>query len=161
MGLPKDPSLPEWPAYSEDEVATALASSIDWVAKGAVTKVKNQGGCGSCWAFSATGNIESHWKIAGHPLTSVSEQELVSCDHGDNGCQGGLPENAFKYVQQKGLETEKAYPYKGSGSCHLKGPAAVHISGSTRIQRSEKQMLTFLQQKGPISIGVDATRFQS
>jgi cathepsin F len=161
--MPKDPSVPEWPAYSDEEVSQALATSIDWVSKGAVTGVKNQGQCGSCWAFSATGNIEGQWKLAGNTLTSVSEQQLVDCDHmGDQGCQGGLPENAFKYVKKSGLETEQQYAYKGrGGSCQAKGSPAVTISGQTTIQHNEAQMLTFLQQKGPISIGVDASKFQS
>jgi cysteine peptidase B len=161
--MPKDSSVPEWPAYSEEEVNKALASNIDWVTKGAVTGVKNQGSCGSCWAFSATGNIEGQWKLAGNKLTSVSEQQLVDCDHmGDQGCQGGLPENAFKYVKKSGLETEKQYSYTGrGGSCKAKGAAAVTISGQTSVQHNEGQMLTFLQQKGPISIGVDASKFQS
>jgi len=161
--LPKDPSVPEHPAYSDEEVEKALASNIDWVSKGAVTPVKNQGQCGSCWAFSATGNIEGQWKLAGHSLTSVSEQQLVDCDHnGDQGCQGGLPENAFKYVKAHGLETEQQYRYTGrGGSCRASGRGAVSISGQTTISHSEGQMLTFLQQKGPISIGVDASRFQT
>jgi cysteine peptidase B len=161
--LPKDPSVTEWPAYSDEDVNKALATSIDWVSKGAVTGVKNQGSCGSCWAFSATGNIEGQWKLAGNKLTSVSEQQLVDCDHmGDQGCQGGLPENAFKYVKKSGLETEQQYSYTGrGGSCRAQGTPAVTISGQTSIQHNEGQMLTFLQQKGPISIGVDASRFQT
>lgn len=161
--MPRDPSVSEWPAYSEEQVEQALASSIDWVSKGAVTPVKNQGQCGSCWAFSATGNIEGQWKIAGNPLTSVSEQQLVNCDHdGDQGCQGGLPENAFKYVKSSGLETEMEYPYTGrGGSCKARGSPAVQISGQTTIQHNEGQMLAFLQERGPISIGVDASKFQS
>jgi cysteine peptidase B len=164
--MPKDPSVPEWPAYSEEEVNKALASDIDWVAKGAVTGVKNQASCGSCWAFSATGNIEGQWKLAGHNLVSVSEQQLVSCDHmGDQGCQGGLPENAFKYVKANGLETEQQYPYTSgsgrTGTCKASGSPAVRVDGQTTVQHNEGQMLAFLQQKGPISIGVDASHFQS
>jgi len=161
--LPKDPTVPEWPAYSDEEVNAAEANDIDWVSKGAVTGVKNQGQCGSCWAFSATGNIEGQWKLAGHSLVSVSEQQLVSCDHmGDQGCQGGLPENAFKYVKASGLETERQYPYTGrNGQCTASGSPAVTIDGQTTIQHNEGQMLTFLQQTGPISIGVDASHFQS
>jgi C1A family cysteine protease len=155
--------VPQWPDYSDEEVTEALASSIDWVSKGAVTPVKNQGQCGSCWAFSATGNIEGQWKLAGHPLTSVSEQQLVDCDHnGDEGCQGGLPENAFKYVKAHGLETEQQYSYTGrGGSCRASGKGAVSISGQTSVSHNEGQMLTFLQQKGPIAIGVDASKFQT
>jgi len=165
--MPKDPSVPQWPAYSEEEVNKALASDIDWVAKGAVTAVKNQGSCGSCWAFSATGNIEGQWKLAGHDLVSVSEQQLVACDHmGDHGCQGGLPENAFKYVKANGLETEQQYPYTSgiipfAGACKASGSPTVRIDDQTTVQHDEGQMLTFLQQKGPISIGVDASHFQS
>ncbi len=162
--LPKDPTVTEWPAYSEEEVKAAEANDIDWVAKGAVTPVKNQGSCGSCWAFSATGNIEGQWKLAGHDLVAVSEQQLVACDHmGDMGCMGGLPENAFKYVKAKGLETEQQYPYTGflGFLCKASGSPAVTIDGQTTLQHDEGQMLTFLQQKGPISIGVDASHFQS
>lgn len=88
-------------------------------------------------------------------------------DHmGDQGCQGGLPENAYKYVKAKGLETEKQYPYTSgvipfAGPCMASGSPAVTIDGQTRVQKNEGQMLTFLQQKGPISIAVDATFFQS
>merc|ERR1711939_140683 len=63
-----------------------LAESVDWTSQGAVTPVKNQGQCGSCWSFSTTGALEGAWKIAGNSLTSLSEQQFVDCDHVDDGC---------------------------------------------------------------------------
>ena len=91
--------------FSEAEVRARI-SQIDWRTKGAVTGVKDQGHCGSCWAFSATGSIEGQWMLAGHPLTSVSEQLLVSCDHIDHGCSGGLMDHAFQWIieQNKGRD---------------------------------------------------------
>merc|ERR1719326_117922 len=103
-----------------------LADSVDWVAKGAVTPVKNQGQCGSCWAFSPTGSTEGAYQIATGKLLSFSEQELVDCDnsaHGgqDQGCNGGLMDNAFEWIGTKnGLCTEDDYSYKGTkGQCKM------------------------------------------
>ena len=90
--------------------------NVDWRQAGAVTPVKNQGNCGSCWAFSAVAAIEGAWKLAGNPLTPFSEQQLVDCStaYGNNGCNGGLMTNSFKYLTKgaKGIETETDYPYK-------------------------------------------------
>merc|ERR1712217_428748 len=90
----------------------ALAESIDWTTKGAVTAVKNQGQCGSCWSFSTTGSLEGAWKIAGNPLTSLSEQQFVDCDKVDHGCSGGLMDNGFKFAEKNAICTESSYPYK-------------------------------------------------
>merc|ERR1719498_1774174 len=103
-------------SFSKDDL-NATPSSIDWRSKGAITPVKDQGRCGSCWTFSTTGVIEGVWAIAGHGLTQLSEQHLVSCDNkdGNEGCQGAWPYKAIDYVHNNnGIDTEASYPYASS-----------------------------------------------
>merc|ERR1711998_628564 len=132
---------------------------------GAVTGVKDQGQCGSCWSFSATGTMEGAWQISTGRLTSLSEQQLVDCDKSSDGCQGGFMDGAVKYAEGHGSCTESSYPYTGrDGYCResscSKGIPRGGITGMRTVQRSAQAMMSALMQ-GPVSIGVDAGIFQS
>jgi len=139
-------------AYPQNE------DSVDWVAKGAVTGVKDQGQCGSCWAFSSTGSLEGQNFIKNKELISFSEQELVDCakTEGNQGCSGGLMDYAFVFVEKKGICTEKDYPYKGvDGTCKTCTPALKNIT-SYKDVTSEDDLETAVSNVGPVSVAVDA-----
>jgi len=141
-------------------VTTAPPASVDWVAKGAVTPVKNQGQCGSCWAFSTTGSVEGQWFLKKGTLPNLSEQNLVDCDtKEDQGCSGGLPSNAYQYIiSNGGIDTEASYPYKAAdGTCHYsKANIGAQISNWTAISTDETQIAAYLAANGPLSIGINA-----
>ena len=152
---------------SDEEIVevTGYADSVDWVTKGAVTGVKNQGECGACWSFSATGALEGiEFIIKGH-LISLSEQELIDCSQKFNnyGCKGGSPDNAFSYVEQLGITTEAYYPYTAKqGSCKYSSASVVVKSSKHRdlLKRSESAFLSALDTQ-PISISIDADQIMS
>ncbi|KAL1493911.1 hypothetical protein ABEB36_009591 [Hypothenemus hampei] len=140
-----------------------LPTEFDWRIKGAVTKVKNQGLCGSCWAFSVTGNVEGQYAIKYGRLLEFSEQELVDCDKTDEGCNGGLMDNAYRAIEKLGgLETESDYPYEGDDeTCKFNSTKiATQLSGALNISHNETDMAKWLVQNGPISIAINANAMQ-
>jgi C1A family cysteine protease len=141
-----------------------IADSVDWVSKGAVTPVKNQGQCGSCWAFSTTGSVEGAYQIATGKLQSFSEQELVDCagSYGNQGCNGGLMDDGFKYIEAKGDAAESTYSYTGkTGTCSSSKQSKTAISAGDVTSfndvktDSEPQLLAAVN-AGPVSVAIEA-----
>jgi len=143
---------------------SSVPDAVDWVEKGAVTPIKNQGMCGSCWAFSTTGAIEGAYAIASSKLVSLSEEELVQCDQVDQGCQGGLMDNGFTYASQKGLALEDDYPYtSGTGIRGLCDDAkaakpAVHVAGFKDVPSGDEDALLTAVAQQPVSVAIEADK---
>jgi len=138
-------------------------ASIDWREQGAVTPVKNQGQCGSCWSFSTTGALEgAHFRLTGD-LVSLSEQQFVDCSgkYHNEGCNGGLMDNAFQYIKENGgVDTEESYPYHAKQEkCHFnKKTIGSTCSGFVDVQTGDEDALRdALAQNGPVSVAIDAT----
>jgi len=146
-------------------IGQPLDDAVDWVTKGAVTPVKNQGRCGSCWAFSTTGSVEGAFQIASGNLVSLSEEDLAQCDHnGDSGCNGGLMDNAFEWIEKNGIASEAAYPYTSgsgvTGTCDKAKSAApvVTITSFRDVPKGDEDALKSAVAQGPVSIAIEADK---
>jgi len=141
-----------------------LADDINWVDQGAVTAVKNQAQCGSCWAFSSTGAIEGAEFLHGtKQLTSLSEQNLVDCSKANHACKGGLMDLAFTFVETHPLMTEAEYPYTGHHSlfsrCEYDASKGVgHVKGFADVKTQDVAQMKAALANGPVSVAIEADK---
>jgi C1A family cysteine protease len=142
-----------------------LPVSIDWTTKGVVNSIRDQGQCGSCWAFATTSNAESVWAISTGNLLDLSEEYLVNCASGvgyfNLGCNGGTPDSAFKYMINNGQCTEASYPYTATdGSCQKCTSAGVKFTGCSDVTPKDQLALKAAVAKQPVVIAIEAdTRY--
>lgn len=148
-------------AFSRSSDLTSVPTEIDWREKGAVTPIKDQGQCGSCWSFSATGAMEGAWQVATGELVSLSEQQLVDCSlgfkYGNHGCNGGLMDGAFHYAIDNGMCTEEEYQYKAitGTSCNSCTPQ-VRVRSCVDVTPENERDLEIAVGQGPVSVAIEA-----
>jgi KDEL-tailed cysteine endopeptidase len=135
-----------------------LAASIDWVKKGGVTPVKDQGQCGSCWAFSTMAAVEAVHKINSGSTVNLAEQQLVDCDtSGQSGCSGGSATSALQWLKSNPACTTASYPYKATnGNCQSCSSAGVTVGGVNLVTSRSESALASALNGSPASVSVNA-----
>jgi hypothetical protein len=163
LGAPPPPPGPK-PGKMCTHRGLVANETVDWRVLGGVTHVKDQGQCGSCWSFSTTGAVEGAWFVAGNPLVALSEEELVQCDTGaDEGCDGGLMDNAFEFIMKiGGITSEELYPYVSgngtTGSCkaRLVKTKIAHISDFCDLMPKNETDLELALNQQPVAVAIEA-----
>jgi C1A family cysteine protease len=159
-------------SFSPQVNMDTIPASFDWRIEGVVNPVRDQGQCGSCWAFATTANAESVWAISSGELLDLSEEYLVDCASGvgyyNMGCNGGNPDSAFKYMINHGQCTKLSYPYKAgltknAGTCQTCSPAPVQFSSCSDVKPNDQLSLKVAVSQQPVVVAIEAdTRiFQS
>jgi len=138
-----------------------LPTEVDWVLKGAVTPIKDQGICGSCWTFGTAGSIEGAWFLSSGDLVSVSEQQILDCAWGewDSGCDGGEADTAMQWIMEnRGMATEHSYPYLSQDHFCAAGErdSGVKLTGYANVTGGESALQDAVATKGPVAIAIDA-----
>ena len=142
-----------------------VPESFDWRLEGVVNPVRDQGQCGSCWAFATTANAESVWAITNGELLDLSEEFLVDCASGvgyyNMGCNGGNPDSAFKYMINQGQCNELSYPYKAgvtknAGKCITCSPAPVQFSSCSDVKPNDQISLKVAVSQQPVVVAIEA-----
>jgi cathepsin L len=153
------------PAFNVSEIPNVKAPiSFDWRTLGAVTPIKNQEQCGSCWSFSTTGSTEGCNFLKNKKLVSLSEQNLMDCSipQGNNGCEGGLMTQAMDYIiSNKGLDTEASYPYTAQDgtSCNFnKANVGGTLKSYVNVATGNEADLLLKAVVGPVSVAIDASQ---